>query len=72
MQMRLSAFQCYWILLAYIAPLISSNDHAVTISLHISPDPSILQKVEEALANDSLSDAVFDQLLICLKEEWME
>ena len=36
------------------------------------PDPTILQKVEEALENDSLSDAVFDQLLICLKEEWME
>ena len=36
------------------------------------PDPSILQKVEEALVNENLSDAVFDQLLICLKEEWME
>ncbi|XP_020627296.1 folliculin-like isoform X1 [Orbicella faveolata] len=35
-------------------------------------DPTILQKVEEALDNDSLSDAVFDQLLICLKEEWMD
>lgn len=35
-------------------------------------DPTILQKVEDALANDSLSDAVFDQLLICLKEEWMD
>lgn len=35
-------------------------------------DPSILQKVEEALENENLSDAVFDQLLICLKEEWMD
>ena len=35
-------------------------------------DPTVLQKVEGALANDSLSDAVFDQLLTCLKEEWME
>ncbi|KAL9989301.1 hypothetical protein ACROYT_G003835 [Oculina patagonica] len=35
-------------------------------------DPTILQKVEEALENDSLSDAVFDQLLVCLKEEWMD
>jgi len=37
-----------------------------------STDPSVLQKIEEALGNDSLSDAVFDQLLICLKEEWMD
>ncbi|XP_068695202.1 folliculin-like isoform X2 [Montipora foliosa] len=35
-------------------------------------DPSILQKIEEGLENANLSDAVFDQLLVCLKEEWMD
>lgn len=35
-------------------------------------DPSILQKVEEGLENENISDAVFDQLLLCLKEEWMD
>ena len=42
------------------------------LCLFLPSDPSILQKVEEALENENLSDAVFDQLLICLKEEWME
>ena len=48
-------------------------DHVSNLlSLFLPSDPSILQKVEEALENENLSDAVFDQLLICLKEEWME
>ena len=38
----------------------------------LESDPSILQKGEEGLENENLSDAVFDQLLLCLKEEWME
>ena len=49
-----------------------SSAYCELTSSWLFPDPSILQKVEEALENDSLSDAVFDQLLICLKEEWME
>ena len=42
------------------------------LSLFLDSDPSILQKVEEGLENENISDAVFDQLLLCLKEEWME
>ena len=42
------------------------------LSLFLDLDPSILQKVEEGLENENISDAVFDQLLLCLKEEWME
>ncbi|KAL4239804.1 hypothetical protein ACF0H5_000607 [Mactra antiquata] len=33
--------------------------------------PSVLQKMEHAIVNDSLSIEVVDQCLICLKEEWM-
>ena len=53
--------------------LILAGSYWVVCALStIYVDPTVLQKVEGALANDSLSDAVFDQLLTCLKEEWME
>jgi len=34
--------------------------------------PTMLHKLEVALANDSLSDEVVEQCLICLKQEWMK
>ena len=34
--------------------------------------PSILMRIEKSLLNANLSDAVFDHMLVCLKEEWME
>ncbi|XP_032241898.1 folliculin [Nematostella vectensis] len=34
--------------------------------------PTILQKVEHCLDNENVSDRVFRQMLICLKEEWMD
>ncbi|KAK2567151.1 Folliculin [Acropora cervicornis] len=58
-----------------IPPHVLSSDLFVLLDV-ISPlervNPSILQKVEEGLENENISDAVFDQLLLCLKEEWME
>ena len=34
--------------------------------------PTILQKIEHCLAIENISDSVLEQMLLCLKEEWME
>lgn len=38
---------------------------------HISA-PTILQKIENCLAVEDVSESVLEQMLLCLKEEWME
>ncbi|XP_031574710.1 folliculin-like [Actinia tenebrosa] len=37
-----------------------------------APSPTILHKIEHCLSIDNISDKVLEQMLLCLKEEWMD